>query len=228
MPRGKNRAERPDLTCYVCIVKPTGFQETQTDRKIYLNVYMQPASVVATADCAACASAIVTAHMKKEICYASCAREVWHGKSMKRHIKKLKCMKKITFIIAIASLGTFLLPAHNAYASGSSKKNKTAVTHQSVLTAQYVTNNEEGTVLRLMVNHPTGQTATLRISDAYGEVLYTERFSGKNYEKMIRIDHNEIDRLVLVLTTAEGSLRKEYQLNVQQVSVPVLEEVTIK
>jgi hypothetical protein len=45
---------------------------------------------------------------------------------------------------------------------------------------------------------------------------------------MIRIDHNEIDRLVVVLTTAEGSLRKEYQLNVQQVSVPVLEEVTIK
>jgi hypothetical protein len=137
-------------------------------------------------------------------------------------------MKKITFIIAIASLGTFFAPAHKAYAAGSSKKNKTAVVNRSVLTAQYVTNNEEGTVLRLLVNHPIEQTATLRISDVNGEVLYMEKFSGKNFEKLIRIDHNEINHIVLQLTTAEGSLRKEYEINTQEIVLPVLKEVTIK
>ena len=137
-------------------------------------------------------------------------------------------MKKIMFVIAIASLGTFFAPAHIAYASGNSKKNKTTVMNRSVLTAQYVTNNDEGTVLRLQVTHPSAQTATLRISDAQGELLFIEKFSGKSFEKLIRIDHNEINHIVLQLTTSEGSLRKEYQINTQEITLPVLEEVNIK
>jgi hypothetical protein len=43
---------------------------------------MQPALVVATATCAACASTIVTAHMKKKIDYVSCARDPYQGKSI--------------------------------------------------------------------------------------------------------------------------------------------------
>lgn len=136
-------------------------------------------------------------------------------------------MKKINFIVALAIAAFVAVPFSMLSAKNKpAKEVKSAQTNQIEL--RHFSSDANFIYLEVSLNQLSDKSATMRISDGFGELLYADRFNGKSVNRILKINPEELNTLQVELSTAEGTIRKKYSLGVKTFSAPVLEEISTK
>lgn len=69
-------------------------------------------------------------------------------------------------------------------------------------------------ILAIQLRKSDEKAGLLKITDAEGIVLYTERITDSTFNRFVKVSPEEVDQIELVYNTNDGISRKKYDLNV--------------
>lgn len=136
-------------------------------------------------------------------------------------------MKKYTFIFAMAAIVMAIAPTTSTLA----KKNNNAkneVMRTSNISVKQYGSDDRYVYLQVSLVQNNEKSATFRITDNFGELLFTDRINTKNHTMMMKFKPEELDRIRMELITSEGVYRKEFAVEVKTFSSASLKEVESK
>jgi hypothetical protein len=117
-------------------------------------------------------------------------------------------MKKHTFIIAAAAMVMALAPASNSFA----REKKKLDANTGNITVKYLESDDRYIYLQVNLLQQDEKPATFRVSDEFGELLYTDRIKSRNHIVTLKLTPGELEKISIELSTAEGTYRKKYAL----------------
>jgi hypothetical protein len=135
--------------------------------------------------------------------------------------------KTFASAILIASLVTM---APSAFAGEKKEKKKTESTTnvENNISVRYMGEDNDYVVLQVLLNQANNKDAILRITDGMGTELFYERFSSTEYVRYIKVSPEELKNIEVGISTAQGDLKKKYNLNMNKVNTFKIEEIAIK
>jgi hypothetical protein len=135
--------------------------------------------------------------------------------------------KTFASAILIASLVTM---APSAFAGEKKEKKKTESTTnvENNISVRYMGEDNDYVVLQVLLNQANNKDAILRITDGMGTELFYERFSSAEYVRYIKVSPEELKNIEVGISTAQGDLKKKYNLNMNKVNTFKIEEIAIK
>ena len=134
-------------------------------------------------------------------------------------------MKKYTFIIAIAAMVMAMLPAGETFARKANTR-KTENQNAGNIVVRHYGSDDRFIYLQVQLQQNNDKPAVFRIADEMGELLFVDRINVKNHTVTVKFRPEELERIELELTTAEGVFRKKLAVQVKTFSSTVIEEVS--
>ncbi len=137
-------------------------------------------------------------------------------------------MKKSTFIFAIAASLFAFVPATKSFAKNDNKSKKAMSTSNTSIVVSNIAYDNEYVLLNIQLNQSFDKSATVRITDAHGEVLYTERFNEKTHNMLVKVDPMELSRISVELSSGDGFFSREYKVEVKTAVTAMVQDVSSK
>lgn len=134
-------------------------------------------------------------------------------------------MKKITFIMAVAASVLAIAPINNTHAFAKNKASKEVKGDNSNIAVKHFAADDKFVYLQISLLQNLEKAATVRITDDMGELLHVERFNSKAHSMLVKVNPDELNRVQLELSTAEGVYRKTIKIETKTFSTTVVEEV---
>jgi hypothetical protein len=136
-------------------------------------------------------------------------------------------MKKFTFIFAMAAIVMAMAPTAATFAKkGNNTKNE--IVRNGNITVKQFGSDDRYVYLQVSLMQNGEKAATFRITDNFGEVLFSDRISTKNHTMMVKFKPEELENIHFELITSEGVYRKELTVEVKTFSSAVVKEVETK
>jgi hypothetical protein len=122
-------------------------------------------------------------------------------------IRSGSIIKKAVLHFGVASLLAFSLTPSNVLAQ--SKDNPLEVN------INYIGTLDEQPLFQVDFDNRTGVTYRVFIKDENGEVLYSERVSGKSFSKRFKLESSEINnsRLSFIITSSKQKYTQVFEIN---------------
>lgn len=136
-------------------------------------------------------------------------------------------MKQFKFLMAVAITAITVLATNPAAAKNTKQASKRANATNTIDVKQY-SSDHQYVYLQVQLQQSMNQPATLRISDELGELLFVDKFSTKQYNRLVKINPEELGKIDFTLTTADGSVSKKFKVALKTFSTVTLEELSNK
>ena len=139
-------------------------------------------------------------------------------------------MKKMTYLLSLALAVLTVAPGTQAHAFSGKKAGKEIKNHDAngAISVKQFSSDEHFVYLQIQLQQAADKAAVVRITDDLGELLYSERFTARTHNMLVKVNPGEISSLALELTTANGTQRKNLKLEMKTFSAAVVEEVSEK
>ena len=136
-------------------------------------------------------------------------------------------MKKFTFIIAMAAIVMAMAPTAATFAKkGNNTKHE--IVRNGNITVKQFGSDDRFVYLQISLAQNADKFATFRITDAFGDLLFSDRISTKNHTMMVKFKPEELENIHLEFIASEGVYRKELTVEVKTFSSAVVKEVENK
>jgi hypothetical protein len=83
-------------------------------------------------------------------------------------------------------------------------------------------------ILSIQLKKSDDKAGMLKISDGFGEILYTERVMDTTFSRFVKVSPEEVGQIQLEYNTNDGVSRIKYDLNVTKTVFGTISEVKIK
>ncbi|HSC55425.1 MAG TPA: hypothetical protein VLC98_17480 [Phnomibacter sp.] len=136
-------------------------------------------------------------------------------------------MKKLSFIIALAAIVLAMAPTATTFAK-KNNSNKKEIVRAGNISVKHYGSDDQYVYLQVSLAQNADKAATFRITDNFGDVLFSDRIITKNHTLMVKFRPEELENLNMELITNEGVYRKELSVEVKTFSSAVVKEVETK
>jgi phosphoglycerol transferase MdoB-like AlkP superfamily enzyme len=136
-------------------------------------------------------------------------------------------MKKFTFIFAMAAIVMAMAPTAATFAKKGNNTRNEVVRTGNISVKQYGS-DDRYVYLQVSLAQNNEKPATFRITDNFGDLLFSDRIITKNHTMMVKFRPEELEKIHLELVTSEGVYRKELTVEVKTFSSAIVKEVEVK
>lgn len=136
-------------------------------------------------------------------------------------------MKKFTFIFAMAAIVMAMAPTAATFAK-KSNNTKNEIVRTGNISVKQFGSDDRYVYLQVSLVQNGEKSATFRITDNFGELLFSDRINTKNHTMMVKFKPEELENIHLELITTEGVYRKELTIEVKTFSSAIVKEVETK
>ncbi len=136
-------------------------------------------------------------------------------------------MKKYTFIFAMAAIVMAIAPTTSTLAKKNNNAKNEVIRTGNISVKQYGS-DDRYVYLQVSLVQNNEKSAIFRITDNFGEVLFSDRINTKNHTMMVKFRPEELDQIRMELMTSEGVYRKEFAIEVKTFSSATVKEVESK
>lgn len=124
-------------------------------------------------------------------------------------------------------IATMITMAPAAFAGNKNKEKKVKTETSANIDVEYVGEADGSVLLQVKLSKTGERQGLLRITDGFGELLHTERVTGNNFARYIKVSPDELKSIEVSYDTVGGFSKKRFNLTVSRSEEFRIEEVSV-